>query len=477
MIPWRLIWVDWRRLWPGVLVVVLLIAMATALSISVSLQERALRMGSAKAADRFDLVIGAPGSETQLVLSSVFLQPSALTLIPAQVLTDLEKNPLVAWAAPVAFGDFYQGMPIVGTTPPLVTDNGKRQLTAGRVFNDGFEAVVGAQTGLTVGSTFSPIHGQVGTEGAHAHDDVIYTVVGVLPADGSAWDKAILVPVNAVWRVHGIHPPHGADDAHHDDHDHDEHADHDHGAHEHEGEHDGHAHDETAQADGEQHADEHHNEAHPAEGAASDDHHADAAQPVTASHADEHGKEEAHGHAHQAGLPAIVVKPKTIAGAYQLRSLYRSNTTLAVFPGEVLVKLYSMLGDIRELLTYISLGTQGLVGVAVAMVAVIHLRQRQKQIGALRAFGAPRYGIFTLIWSGLMSLVSVGVLLGVGLGYLAARAIAVVMSEKSGFVLPVTLEWEDIHFVLLLLLVAAVVLTIPAMLSYRQSPATALRGE
>ncbi|KGA34794.1 FtsX-like permease family protein [Pectobacterium odoriferum] len=473
MIPWRLIWVDWRRLWPGVLVVVLLIATATALSISVSLQERALRMGSAKAADRFDLVIGAPGSETQLVLSSVFLQPSALTLVPAQVLTDLEKNPLVAWAAPVAFGDFYQGMPIIGTTPPLVTDNGKRQLTAGRVFNDGFEAVVGAQTGLTVGSTFSPIHGQVGTEGAHAHDDVTYTVVGVLPADGSAWDKAILVPVNAVWRVHGIHPPHGADD----DHDHNEHADHDHGAHEHEGEHDhesehgDHAHDETA------HADEHHNDVHPAEGAESDDHHAAVAQPVTAPHDDEHGEAEAHGHAHQAGLPAIVVKPKTIAGAYQLRSLYRSNTTLAVFPGEVLVKLYSMLGDIRELLTYISLGTQGLVGVAVAMVAVIHLRQRQKQIGALRAFGAPRYGIFTLIWSGLMSLVSVGVLLGIGLGYLAARAIAVVMSEKSGFVLPVTLEWEDIHFVLLLLLVAAVVLTIPAMLSYRQSPATALRGE
>ncbi|MFJ5466290.1 FtsX-like permease family protein [Pectobacterium sp. CHL-2024] len=473
MIPWRLIWVDWRRLWPGVLVVVLLIAVATALSISVSLQERALRMGSAKAADRFDLVIGAPGSETQLVLSSVFLQPSALTLIPAQVLTDLEKNPLVAWAAPVAFGDFYQGMPIVGTTPPLVTDNGKRQLTAGRIFNDGFEAVVGAQTGLTVGSTFSPIHGQVGTEGAHAHDDVTYTVVGVLPADCSAWDKAILVPVNAVWRVHGIHPPHAADD----DHDHNEHADHDHGAHEHEGEHDGHSHDETTQAAGEQHADEHHNDAHPAEGAESRDHHDTAVQPVTASHDDEHGEAEAHGHAHQAGLPAIVVKPKTIAGAYQLRSLYRSNTSLAVFPGEVLVKLYSMLGDIRELLTYISLGTQGLVGVAVAMVAVIHLRQRQKQIGALRAFGAPRYGIFTLIWSGLMSLVSVGVLLGVGLGYLAARAIAVVMSEKSGFVLPVTLEWEDIHFVLLLLLVAAVVLTIPAMLSYRQSPATALRGE
>ncbi|MFE8100508.1 FtsX-like permease family protein [Brenneria goodwinii] len=421
MIPWRLIWVDWRRLWPGVLVVVLLIAMATALSISVSLQERALRMGSAKAAERFDLVIGAPGSETQLVLSSVFLQPSALTLIPAQVLDDLAKNPLVAWAAPVAFGDFYQGMPIVGTTEPLVTDNGKRQLAAGRVFKQNFDAVVGANTGLSLGDTFSPVHGQIGTEGAHAHEGVSYTVVGILPADGSAWDKAILVPVNAVWLVHGIHP------------------------HESEDEHDG-------------HADEHH------EDDGDDAHHEDGAE-----HADEHG--------HPAGVPAIVVKPKTIAGAYQLRSLYRSNTTLAVFPGEVLVKLYSILGDIRELLVYISLGTQALVGVAVAMVAVIHLKQRQRQIGALRAFGAPRYGIFALIWCGLMSLVSVGVLLGVGVGYAAARAIAVVMSEKSGFVLPITLEREDVTFVLILLLVAAAVLTLPAMLAYRQSPATALRGE
>lgn len=460
MIPWRLIWVDWRRLWPGVLVVVLLIAVATALSISVSLQERALRLGSAKAADRFDLVVGAPGSETQLVLSSVFLQPSALTLIPASILDDLTKNPLVAWAAPVAFGDFYQGMPIVGTTLPLVTDDGKRQLVAGRVFDDGFEAVVGAQTGLTLGDTFSPIHGQVGTEGAHAHDSVTYTVVGVLPADGSAWDKAILVPVNAVWRVHGIQPPgHVHDDdedgSHHDEeHDHDE----DH-AHDNEGEVD-HDEDQIHAADAAQHGegvtDEHHDET---------------------QHDDEHAEADEHDHAHQAGIPAIVVKPKSIAGAYQLRSLYRNNTTLAVFPGEVLVKLYGILGDIRELLVYITLGTQGLVGVAVAMVAVVHLRQRQKQIGALRAFGAPRYGIFTLIWCGLMSLVSAGVLLGVAIGYVAARAIAVIMSEKSGFVLPVTLGVEDIHFVLILLLIAAAVLTLPAMLAYRQSPAMALRGE
>lgn len=421
MIPWRLIIADWRRLWPGVVVVVILIALATALSISVSLQERALRMGSAKAADRFDLVIGAPGSETQLVLSSVFLQPSALTLIPAQVLDEVQKNPLVAWAAPVAFGDFFQGMPIVGTNAALVTEGGKRPLLAGRVFNDGFEAVVGAGTGLSVGSTFSPVHGQVGEEGAHAHAEVRYTVVGVLPADGSAWDKAILVPVNAVWRVHGIHAP-GDHDDEHEHHDDDE----------------GHEH-----AEGDTH--EHH--------------------------------DDSEAHHHEAGVPAIVVKPLSIAGAYQLRSLYRSTATQAVFPGEVLVKLYSILGDIRALLMYIAMGTQGLVGMAVALVAVMHLRQRQKQIGALRAFGAPRTGIFLLIWSGLMSLVFAGVAIGVGLGYVAAQAVAIIMSEKSGFVLPIALGEDDLWFVLLLLAVAAVVLTLPAVLSYRQSPAAALRGE
>lgn len=268
MIPWRLIIADWRRLWPGV-VVVILIALATALSISVSLQERALRMGTGKAADRFDLVIGAPGSETQLVLSSVFLQPSALMLIPAQVLDEVQKNPLVAWAAPVAFGDFYQGMPIVGTNAVLVTDGVKRPLLAGRVFNDGFEAVVGAGTGLSIGSTFSPVHGQVGEEGAHAHAGVRYTVVGVLPADGSAWDNAILIPVNAVWRVHGIHAPGDYDEEH-------EHHDDDH---------------EHAEGDAHEH----------------------------------HDGSEAHHH--EAGVPAIVVKPLSIAGAYQLRSLYRSTAT------------------------------------------------------------------------------------------------------------------------------------------------------
>ncbi len=79
---------DLRRLWAGSIVILLLIAFATALGVAVTLQERALRLGSARAADTFDLVVGAPGSETQLLLSSVFLQPSPLPLMPGNVLSN-----------------------------------------------------------------------------------------------------------------------------------------------------------------------------------------------------------------------------------------------------------------------------------------------------------------------------------------------------------------------------------------------------
>jgi putative ABC transport system permease protein len=65
----RFILADLRRLWPAALVIICLVGLASALSIGVTLQERALRLGSARAADKFDLVIGAAGSETKLVLS------------------------------------------------------------------------------------------------------------------------------------------------------------------------------------------------------------------------------------------------------------------------------------------------------------------------------------------------------------------------------------------------------------------------
>ena len=399
----RFILADLRLRAVGVLAVVLLIASATALGMAVRLEERALRLGSARAAERFDLVVGAAGSETQLVLSSVFLQPAPLSLVDGQVLKALAEDPRVAMAAPVGFGDSYAGYPLVGTIADFA--EGLGLAPGGRVFGAVDEAVVGARVPLEQGYVIHPMHGLPGAE--QERHGGSYRVVGRLAPTGTPWDRAILVPIEGVWQAH----------AHHDE------------------------------------AEEDHAHAEPAP-----------------AHLGPPWPEDV------GGVPAIIVKPKTIANAYQLRSEYRAGTTLAVFPGEVLTRLYATLGDARRILTAIALGTQALAGAAVLLVAMAHLAQRRRQIGALRAFGAPRLAVFGVVWTELLVIVGAGVALGVFLGYLGARALAAMLGHQSGIPLPVTIEPSDLGFAALLLGVAAAVAVIPAVWAYRQPAAAALRG-
>jgi hypothetical protein len=82
-----------RRNRATVLLFVCLVMLAVALGVAVSAQERALRQGSARAADRFDLIVGAPGSQTELLMNIVYLQPSAVELLKPDVLARLLAEP------------------------------------------------------------------------------------------------------------------------------------------------------------------------------------------------------------------------------------------------------------------------------------------------------------------------------------------------------------------------------------------------
>ena len=433
----RFILADINRFRLGAFFIAAIVALAVALGVAVTLQERALRLGSARAAEKFDLIVGAAGSETQLVLSSVFLQPSALPLMPGKVLRDLEADSRVAWAAPIGFGDFFGTYPIVGTTTTLVK-NLSAGVSEGTVFAREGEAVIGADVKLAIGSTVKPMHGTLG-EGGHTHTELGYTIVSRLKPTGSAWDKAILVPIKAVWDIHGLGHHHDGDE----DHDHDAAA----GA-------------ETAKpaADGKT----------PAADKEHDEHEHHAIDPNQAINEQWQGE--------LPGLPAVVVKPKSIADAYKLRQQYRKDATLAVFPGEVLTTLYATLGDVKKVLTAVAGGAQLLVGAALILVVVMHIGQRRKQIGALRAFGAPREAVFTIVWLELFGLVAIGIAAGVGIGYVAARMIAGQLAAESGFHMPVAFALEDASALALLLAAASCLCTLPAIMAYRQAPASALRG-
>ncbi|MBP2547223.1 putative ABC transport system permease protein [Neorhizobium galegae] len=454
----RFILADLRRFGGGALSVVILIALSVALSVAVTLQERAVRLGSARAAEKFDLLVGAPGSETQLALSAVFLQPAPLPLMSGKVLAKLAADPRVALAAPVGFGDSSFGFPIVGTTTALISALSP-QLADGLPFSRLADAVVGADVPLKTGAEVKPMHGSVET-GGETHTQIIYRVVGRMAPTRTAWDRAILVPIRAVWGLHGMA---GAE------------------AHAHEGE--THGDEEPGHAHGQ-------GDEHPAGSEPAGEHglpaHPEAHGPQDDDEADEHG--HVHGHvdadapldehfdAQTPGVPAVLVKPKTIADAYRLRQEYRSETTLAVFPAEVLTRLYATLGDARSLLLAIAVGTQGIVIAAILLVATMHIGARKRQIGALRALGAPMRAVVILVWGELFVLFLAGIGLGGLIGLVTAQLISARLTAATAVHLPVEFAQEDWRLAIGFVVAAAVVSLVPALGALRLSPAAALRS-
>lgn len=413
---------DLRRFKGGALAVVVLIALSVALSVAVTLQERAVRLGSARAAEKFDLVVGAAGSETQLALSAVFLQPSSLPLMSGAVLEKLARDPRVSFAAPVGFGDSADGRPVVGTTTALVTALSPT-LAEGAIFARLGEAVIGADVPMQLGAQIKPMHGAADS-GGHTHVELAYTVRGRMAPTGTAWDRAILVPIRAVWQLHGM----GAEAEH----------EHDHG--------------DEAPDDA---ATEDHDHAVHVESDAALDEHFDAETP---------------------GIPAVLVKPKTMGDAYRLRQEYRSETTLAVFPAEVLTRLYATLGDARSLLLAIAIATQAIVVAAILLVTIMHVGARRRQIGALRAFGAPRRAVFAIVWGELFLLLLAGFALGLAVGYGAARAISAALASATAVHMPVEFARADLSLVMWFAALAVLVSIVPALSALRLSPAAALRA-
>ena len=187
---------------------VFLVAASVGISVALIAQERGLREGTARAADKFDLIVAAPGSEITALLAAVYLQPSAIPLLDGETYAQLEQHPLVDLVAPLAFGDSWQGVPVVGTTPAFV-EHLSEGLNTGRVFATVNEAVVGARVALNPGDELKPSHGD-GSEGPNSHDHT-YEIVGRMERTGSPWDNAILVSVESVWGIHGMPMGHGPD--------------------------------------------------------------------------------------------------------------------------------------------------------------------------------------------------------------------------------------------------------------------------
>jgi len=309
-----------------------------------------------------DLVVGAKGSPLQLILSALYQIDMPTGNIPLSAVDTLRRDPSVARVIPMALGDTFRGYRIVGTEPSYVQLH-QGTLATGRMFGGHGEALIGSEvarkTGMSLGQQFLGSHGLGDADGGSEHEGHPFRAVGILKPTGSVLDRLVLVSMETVWDVHGIH--HG--DISHD------HAN-------------GHG--------------EHHQEHH---------------------HADEAG----HGLHDEAELKpevtALLVTYRNAFGAVRVPSLINRQTDMqAAVPAIETARLLSLLGvgiDGARLFAWLLAATGGL-SIFVALLQAASAREGD--LALLRVMGASPARVFgTIMAEGLITAAAgaaVGLLLG-----------------------------------------------------------------
>ena len=288
---------------------------------------------------------------------------------------------------------------MVGTTTGFVAHLAGDP-AAGRTFATREEAVAGALAPAGLGESFSPAHGVVDPEEG-AHGDLTYTVVGVMPPTGSPWDRALLVPVESVWAVHGL-------------------------------------------ADG----------------------HAEAGAPIGPP----------FDPAYFPGTPAALVVADSLGANYQLRARFTTERTMAFFPGAVLFRLHGILGDVRRVMSALTVVTQVLVAAGVLTGLALLVRLIRPRLALLRALGAPRRFVMALCWSYAGALIALGSTLGLALGWLAARILSAALSARTEVALEASLGWTELHLVAGFASLACLLAILPALGAASRGTAADLRG-
>ena len=163
------------------LLTIAVVAAATATALVVPMTLRQVDRGATEAVQVFDLLVAAKGSPTQAVLSSLFYLDAPIGNVPYAVYAELASDPRTRRAVPIGLGDSFRGHPIVGTDEGFFELRLERagpayaRIARGRSFEGPFEAVLGAQVArahdLDVGGRITSTHGLIDLGLDEVHDD------------------------------------------------------------------------------------------------------------------------------------------------------------------------------------------------------------------------------------------------------------------------------------------------------------------
>jgi putative ABC transport system permease protein len=398
-------------------VTVISVALATGLVMGVFAVSEQSRMAFAGGPLGFDAVLGARGSQLQLVLNTVFHLETSPGNIPWSMYEELKEDKRVELALPLALGDNYEGFRIVGTTTdvfgpfeyekgaPFTFQPGGRPFDASRR-----EVVIGSrvahETGLRVGSHLHPSHGvERNLVDEHVHEEE-FVVCGILNPTHSPNDRVIWLPLEGVYRMDG-HRLRGTGE-----------------------------------------------EFEPEDGVA-----------IPMEHKE---------------LSAVLLKLRGRQSGFHLASKFNrtgKEATLAWPIGAVMAQLFDKLGwmsRILEMVAYLVM-----VVAAASILASIYntMNERRREFAILRALGARRSTVFTVILLEAQGIALMGSLLGFAVVTGILGGAAYMVTEETGVVLDLWV-WHPAYLAtpVGMLLLGGLAGLLPALKAYSTDVAETLSG-
>lgn len=198
--------ISWKSLWSKPLSAslnIMLIAFGTGILTLLLLASTQIEEKLNNNSKDIDLVVGAKGSPLQLILSSIYYIDFPTGNIPLKEANELSHNPFVKRATPLALGDNYNGVRIVGTDSNFISLYGLK-IEIGKFWFKDLETTIGVnvaiEQNLKVGDTFYGAHGLTNT--SDVHKDHQYKVVGILTPQHNVTDNLILTNIASVWEMH-----------------------------------------------------------------------------------------------------------------------------------------------------------------------------------------------------------------------------------------------------------------------------------
>lgn len=387
------------------------IALSVALLIGIEHLRVGVRESFAGTIKGTDLIVGARGGTTQVLLSTVFGMATPSGSISWDTYERWKAHPAVAWTIPYSLGDSHRGFRVIGTTADFFERYRFRDQSVtfadGRAPQTDREVAIGHEVaqrlGYALGAEIVLAHGIAEVSFAE-HEVHPFTVVGVIARTSTPIDRALYVTLDGLTEMHAAEQERGGglmmgppQDAH--------------------------AHD---------------------------------APPITAF------------------LLGTKNRFETLQLQREMNE-DRGEPLTAIIPGVALAQLWDVVGNAEQALRLVSLFTLlvGLLGMCVALYA--SLESRRREMAVLRAIGAGPRSIVALLVSESALLALSGAVLGVGLVYLGLAVAAGPVEARYGFALSMAglgrTEWT---FLGLVVLAGTVVGLVPAWKAYRSSLADGL---